>query len=148
MFGRTTCMITNAKKIIRPEHIIWTNGFIVARELFPFLMKCLLMNLFQGQFVPLHYLSQLCIILHEKCTPIYANRRFLVLFFFQPVRNLSSSRDQIWWHTICIPCLQSRGKLKKYIFSIQYATWEKKRHSLKMKTCKGTCGTCSVVSHS
>ena len=43
--------------------------------------KRLLMNLFQGQFAPLHYVSLLSIILDEKCTPIYANGRFLVLFF-------------------------------------------------------------------
>ena len=43
--------------------------------------KRLLMNLFQGQFAPLHYVSLLYIILDEKCTPIYANGRFLVLFF-------------------------------------------------------------------
>ena len=38
-------------------------------------------KLFQGQFVPLHYASLLCIILYDICTSTYANRRFLVLFF-------------------------------------------------------------------
>ena len=50
------------KKIIKPEHIILANRFIVARELFPFIIKHLLMNLFQGQFVPLHCATLLCII--------------------------------------------------------------------------------------
>ena len=36
MFRRTTCTITNVKKIIRSEHIIWANRFIVAMELFSF----------------------------------------------------------------------------------------------------------------
>ena len=51
------------------------------------LMKRLLMNLFQGQFVPLHYVSLLCIILDEKCTPTYVNRRYLVLFFSASKKN-------------------------------------------------------------
>ena len=51
-------------------------------DLFPFLIKYLLMNLFQGQFVLLHYASLLCIVIQENSTPIYANRRYLVLFFF------------------------------------------------------------------
>ena len=50
------------KKIIKPEHIILANRFIVARELFPFIIKHLLMNLFQGLFVPLHCATLLCII--------------------------------------------------------------------------------------
>ena len=49
--------------------------------------KRLLMNLFQGQFVPLHYVSLLCIILDEKCTPTYVNRRYLVLFFSASKKN-------------------------------------------------------------
>ena len=49
--------------------------------------KRLLMNLFQGQFVPLHYVSLLCIILDEKCTPTYVKRRYLVLFFSASKKN-------------------------------------------------------------
>ena len=81
MFSRTTCMITNVKKKEKLDQTFRGNVFIVAKELFPFLMKRLLRNKFQGQFVPLHYVSLLCIILHEICTPTYAKERFLILFF-------------------------------------------------------------------
>ena len=41
-------------------------------ELFTFLMKYFLKNLFQGQFVSLHHASLLCIILREICTLTHA----------------------------------------------------------------------------
>ena len=55
---------------------MFSNRFIVAMELYPFLMKRLLMNLFQDQFAPLHYASPMCIMLHEKCTPTMIFLRF------------------------------------------------------------------------
>ena len=56
-------------------------------ELFPFLIKRLLMNLFQGQFVPFHYASLLCIVLHEKSMPTYADKRYLLLLFSASKKN-------------------------------------------------------------
>ena len=141
--------------------------------------KRLLMNLFQGQFVPLHYVSLLCIILDEKCTPIYANGRFLVLFFsprnaciptvYHSTRKMhahlrerkiscsffSSRKKNYDRHVnglgdlpfISLVCNRARN-LKKNMFHTIINLGEKHRHSLKMKTCKSTCSTCTVVSHS
>ena len=97
------------QKIITPEHVIRANRFIVAMELFPFLMKRLLMNLFQGQFAPQHFASLLCIILQEKFTLTYTNRRYLV--FFQTVRKLSSPCKRI---LVC-----NRAKSSEKHFSIK-----------------------------
>ena len=72
-------MITNVKKK-QLDQILGLNRFIVTMELFPFLVKRLMRNLFQGHFESMHYASLICIILREKCTPAYANGRFLVLF--------------------------------------------------------------------
>ena len=74
------------------------------------LMTRLLMNFFQGQLMPLHYVTLLCIIFDEKCTPTYTNRRFLHLFFL-PVKEFLSPPNWIWWHTIHIYSLQSSEKL-------------------------------------
>ena len=145
MFSRTTCMIANVKKKL--DQIFGFNRFIVAIQLFPFLVKLLMRNLFQGHFVSLHYASLLCIILHEKCTPTYANGRFLVFFFCQE-EKLWSPRKRTWWPIIHIFCLQSSEKLEKNIFHTISNLGEKQRHSLKMKTCKGTCSTYTVVLHS
>ena len=90
------------KKKKRSEHIIWANTFIVATELFPFLMKRLLMNLFPGQFVPLHCASLQCIVLRFF---------FFFFFFFQPVRKTVIAMKRIWWHIIYISSLQSSEKL-------------------------------------
>ena len=141
--------------------------------------KRLLMNLFQGQFVPLHNVSLLCIILDEKCTPIYANGRFLVLFFsprnacistvYHSTRKMHahlrerkiscsffSPRKKIYdRHVnglgdlpfISLVCNRARS-LKKNMFHTISNLGEKHRHSLKMKTCKSTCSTFTVVSHS
>ena len=89
------------KKKKRSEHIIWANRFIVATELFPFLMKRLLKNLFPGQFVPLHCASLQCIVL----------RFFFFFFFFQPVRKTVIAMKRIWWYIIYISSLQSSEKL-------------------------------------
>ena len=94
-------------------------------ELFPFLMKLLLRNLFRGQFVPLHYVSLLCIILYEICTPKYANGRFLVLFFSARKKNchhhVNGFGDLPFIYRVC-----NRARSLKNIFSIQLATWGKK----------------------
>ena len=88
------------------------------------LMKRLLMNLFQGQFVPLHYVSLLCIILDEKCTPTYVNRRYLVLFFSASKKNFH--RHVIGFGDIpFISMVCNRAKSTKTLFSIQEATWVK-----------------------
>ena len=97
-------------------------------ELFPFLMKLLLRNLFRGQFVPLHYVSLLCIILYEICMPKYANGRFLVLFFSARKKNchhhVNGFGDLPFIYRVC-----SRARSLKKIFSIQLATWGKKKET-------------------
>ena len=118
---------------------------IVAMELFPFLMKLLLRNLFRGQFVPLHYASLLCIILHEICTP--QTEDFLFFLFCQE-EKLSSLRKRIWWPTIYISRVQSSEKLEKIIFHTISNLGKKKRHSLAMKTCRDTWSTCTLELHS
>ena len=65
-------MITNENKSL--DQIFWTNRLIVAMELFPFLMKRLLKNSFQGQFVLMHYASLLCIILYDIWTSTYEQK--------------------------------------------------------------------------
>ena len=133
LFSETTCMITNVKKYL--NQILYANRFIVGMELFPFPMKRLLRNLFQGHFiVSLHYASLECIILHGICTPTYANGRFLVLFFSQK-EKLSSPHKRIWWHTIYISCLQSSEKLQRYLF-----------HTVKTFTKNENLRTCTLAS--
>ena len=110
--------------------------------------KRLLMNLFQGQFVPLHNVSLLCIILDEKCTPIYANGRFLVLFFSPRKKNYDRHVNGLGDKPfISLVCNRARNS-KKNMFHTIINLGEKHRHSLKMKTCKSTCSTCTVVSYS
>ena len=124
MFSRTTCMITNVKKK-KLDQIFGLNRFIVAIELFPFLVKRLMRNLFQGHFVSLHYASlpcptitPPCIILHEKCTPTYANGRFLVLFFSARKKNydrhVNVLGDLSFISSVC-----NRARSLKKIFSTQ-----------------------------
>ena len=48
---------------------------------------------------------------------------------------------------ISLVCNRARS-LKKNMFHAISNLGEKHRHSLKMKTCKSTCSTCTVVSHS
>ena len=83
MFSRTTCMITNVKKsldkniLLQPTDSLWQCSF------FSFLMKRLLMNLFQGQFVPLHYASPT---VHRFTRKIHAHvceQKISCLFFFE-----------------------------------------------------------------
>ena len=69
------------------------------------------MNLFQGQFVPFHYASLLCIVLHKKSMPTYEEEDILCFFFFNQLEKLSSPSKRIWWHTIYISSLQSSEKL-------------------------------------
>ena len=81
------------------------------------LMISLLMNLFQGQLVPLHYVTILCIILDEKCTPTYANRRF---FFFFSASKKNFHRHVIGFGDISfISIVCNRAKSSKTLFSIQ-----------------------------
>ena len=91
-------------------------------ELFPFIMKCLLKNLFQGQFVPMHYASLPCIILYDICTSTYEQKISCSLFFCQE-EKVSSSRQKIWWHTIYISTLQSNEKLIN-IYTLNLCHWE------------------------
>ena len=101
--------------------------------LFPFHMKHLLRNLVSRPLCAIVLCILLCIILHEICTPIYANGRFLVLFFSARKKNC---RKRIWWPTIYISCLQSSEKLEK-VFSFSINNFGKKeRHSLTWKLAR------------
>ena len=66
---------------------------------FPFLMKRLLMNLFQEQFAPLHYVSLLCIVLHEKCTATH-NGHLKAVFFCKKENSVLSEHTCLTNHTI------------------------------------------------
>ena len=90
-------------------------------EVFPFLIK-LPWWICQGQFVPWHYASPPCIVLPEKHTPTYANRRYLVLFFPASKKNCHRHGfDDI----SLISLLCSRAKSSKKLFYIELATWVK-----------------------
>ena len=65
-----------------------------------------------------------CIILDEKCTPTYVNRRYLVLFFSASKKNFH--RHVIGFGDIpFISMVCNRAKSTKTLFSIQEATWVK-----------------------
>ena len=88
---------------------------IVAMELFPFLMKLLLRNLFRGQFVPF-IMRPYCASFYTKyACPIMRTEDFLFFLFCQE-EKLSSLRKRIWWPTIYISRVQSSEKLEKIIF--------------------------------
>ena len=108
MFSRTTCMITNVKKIIRPDFF---SQQISIPIYFPGEMSP--GEFVQGQFKPLHHAPLLCIILHDVCTSTYTNRRFLVLFsarkkschrhvipLISLIFNRAKSLKKIFFHTI------------------------------------------------
>ena len=116
-------------------------------ELFPFLMKRLLRNLVTRQLRAIALCILLCIILHEICTPIYANGRFLALFFFTRNTNCHRHVDRFGdVPFISLVCNRPRS-LKKY-FPYNKQLGEKRETFTNTKTCKGTCGTCTLVSHS
>ena len=147
MFSRTTCMITNVKIQKRLDQIFRANRFIVVMELFPFLMKHFLMNFVSRPPRAVVLCILLCIILHEICTPIYANGRFLVLFFFARKKNCHRHVNGFGdLPSISLVCNRARS-LKKY-FPFNKQLGEKRETFTNMKTCKGTCGTCTLVSHS
>ena len=75
-------------------------------------------------------------------------RKISCSFFFSQEEKLWSPRKRTWRPTLHIYCLQSSEKLEKNMFHTISNLGEKHRHSLKMKTCKSTCSTCTVVSHS
>ena len=83
-------------------------------DLFPFHVKRLLMNLFQEQFAPLHYVSLLCIILHEKSTPTYANRRYLVLFFSASKKTVIATKTDLVTYHLYLYFAIERKALKNY----------------------------------
>ena len=89
--------------------------------------KRLLMNLFQGQFVPLHYVSLLCIILDEKCTPIYANGRFFCSFFFLP--GMHASLLCIILHEKCTP-IYANGRFLVLFFSPRKKNYDRHVYGL------------------
>ena len=146
MFSRTTCMIANVKKIIGPDFLTQQIHFSDGTFYFP-------RETSHEEFVSrplrvMHYASLMCIILHEKCTPTYANRRFLVLFFSARKKNYDRHVHGLGdLPFISLVCNRARS-LKKNIFHTISSLGGKQRHSLKMKICKGTCSTCTVVSHS
>ena len=78
--------------------------------------------------MPLHYASLLCIILHEICTPKYVNGRFIVLFFSARKKNchhhVNGFGDLPFISLVC-----SHARNLKKIFSIQLATWGKKKET-------------------
>ena len=74
------------------------------------LMTRLLMNFFQGQLMPLHYVTLLCIIFWWKMHA-HIHEQKISSSFFLPVKEFSSPPNWIWWHTIHIYSLQSSEKL-------------------------------------
>ena len=139
-------MITNVKKKIRPD--FWTQQIHCSNRTFSF--PC---ETSHEEFVsrPLRVIA-LCIptVYHftRKMHAHLRERKISCSFFFCQEEKLWSPRKRTWWPTIHIFCLQSSEKLEKNIFHTISNLGEKQRHSLKMKSCKGTCSTCTVVSHS
>ena len=88
-------------------------------DLFPFLIKYLLMNLFQGQFVLLHYASLLCIVLHEK---IHAHIReqkiscFFCVFFFSASKKNCHRHENGFGDKSFISLVCNRVKSSKELF--------------------------------
>ena len=93
--------------------------------------------------------------MHPYCVSFYtknarpSTRTEDFLFFFSPRkknydRHVYGLGDLPF---ISLVCNRARS-LKKNMFHTISNLGEKHRHSLKMKTCKSTCSTCTVVSHS
>ena len=122
---------------------------MVAMWLFPFLAKHLLRNLVSRPLRAIVLCILLCTILHEICTPISANGRFLVLFFF--ARKKSCHRHVNGFGDLpFISLVSNRARSLKKYFPFNKQLGEKRETFSNMKTCKGTCGTCTctLVSHS
>ena len=108
---------------------------MVAMWLFPFLAKHLLRNLVSRPLRAIVLCILLCTILHEICTPISANGRFLVLFFF--ARKKSCHRHVNGFGDLpFISLVSNRARsLKKYFLSINNLG-KKERHSLTWKLAR------------
>ena len=122
---------------------------MVAMWLFPFLAKHLLRNLVSRPLRAIVLCILLCTILHKICTPISANGRFLVLFFF--ARKKSCHRHVNGFGDLpFISLVSNRARSLKKCFPFNKQLEEKRETFSNMKTCKGTCGTCTctLVSHS
>ena len=124
---------------------------MVAMGLFPFLAKHLLRNLVSRPLCTIVLCILLCTILHEICTPISVNGRFLVLFFF--ARKKSCHRHVNGFGDLpFISLFSNRARSLKKYFPFNKQLGEKRETFSNMKTHKGTCGTCTctctLVSHS
>ena len=116
-------------------------------ELFPFLMKRLLRNLVSRPLRAIALCILLCIILHDICTPIYANGRFLALFFLPGTKIIIATlTDLVTYHLYLLFAIDQEAWKKYFPYNKQLG--EKRETFTNTKTCKGTCGSCTLVSHS
>ena len=91
----------------------------MAMQLFSFLMKRLLMNLFQGQFVPLHYASPT---VHRFTRKIHAHvreQKISCLFFFEVSKKNCHRHVNGFGDISFISLVCNRAKNSKKLLFIQ-----------------------------
>ena len=99
--------------------------------------------------MPLHYASYCASFYTKYARPYTRTEDFLLFFFFFFTRNKNCHRHVDRFGDvpfISLVCNRPRS-FKKY-FPYNKQLGEKRETFTNTKTCKGTCGSCTLVSHS